>query len=172
MQVVRKSIFLFAILFIGVTVFSLSVGQILPYEFAESKMMHTFYDVIMQGLPIAILLTLFRTFKKRNTKFKNWAILILTVLASVISFFIMVSLLFRIGFGSWTTLSILYKNNNDNRVVKEQIFDVGALGYGGRRIVEIKPVLKFWVLPTEVDTTSLDKTKWTFVNEGGDIKFP
>jgi len=172
MKVIKKTIFLTAIFFIGLTIFVLTVGQILPYEFAAYKIMHNFYDTIMQGLPIAILLTLFGTIKRKKTRVQNLTFLGVTVLISIMSFFIVVSLMFRIGFGAWTTVSTLYRHKTEDKVIKEQLFDVGALGYGGQRIVEIKPVLKYWILPTKIDTSKINKNEWKFVNEQGDIKFP
>ncbi len=169
---IKKTIFWTAIAFIVLTFFSLTIGQILPYEFADYKMMHNFYDTIMQGLPVAILLTLFGTIKRENSKAKNWTFFGVTVLTSIISFVIMVSLIFKIGFGAWTTVTTIYRHKTEDKVIKEQLFDVGALGYGGQRIVEIKPILKYWVLPTTIDTLKINKNEWKFVNEQGDIKFP
>lgn len=169
---IKKTIFWTAIAFMVLTFFSLTIGQILPYEFADYKMMHNFYDTIIQGLPVAILLTLFGTIKRENTKAKNWTFLGVTVLTSIISFVIMVSLIFKIGFGAWTTVTTIYRHKTEDKVIKEQLFDVGALGYGGQRIVEIKPILKYWVLPTTIDTLKINKNEWKFVNEQGDIKFP
>ena len=57
-------------------------------------------------------------------------------------------------------------------MIKEQLFDIGALSYGGTRIVEIKPILHFWILPTVIDTSTINKSEWENVNEQGDIKFP
>jgi hypothetical protein len=171
-QVIRKTVFWTALVFIGLTIFALTVGLILPFEFADYKIMHKFYETITQGLPIAILLTLFGTLKCEKTKARNWTFLGVTVLSSIISFFIMVSLFFTIGFGAWTTLTTIYRHKTEDKVIKEQILDIGALGYGGRRTVEIKPVLKYWILPTKIDTTTINKNEWIFVNEQGEIKFP
>lgn len=172
MQLIKKIIFWTAIAFIVLTIFSLTIGQILPYEFADYKIMHKFYDIIMQGLPITILLTLFGTIKRKKTKTQNLTLLGLTVLTSLLSFFVMVSLIFRIGFGAWTTVTTIYRHKTENKEIKEQQFDVGALGYGGRRIVEIKPILNFWILPTKIDTAKMNKNEWILVNEQGDIKIP
>ena len=125
----------------------------------------------MQGFPIAILLTLFGTLKKENTKTRNWTYIGITILTSILSFILMISLIFNIGFGTWTTFAILYRNKTENKVIKHQRYDIGALGYGRERIVEMKPFLKYWVLVTEVDTTKIDKKQWKFVNEAGDIKW-
>lgn len=169
---IKKTIFWTAILFCMLSFFCLTVGQKLPYEFADNKVMHNFYNTIMQGLPIAILLTLFGTIKRENTKTKNWTFVGATVLTSIILFMIIVSLIFKIGFGAWTTVTTLYRHKTNDKVIEEQIFDVGAFGFGGRRIVEIKPILKYWILPTTIDTLKINKNEWEFVNEQGDIKFP
>lgn len=169
---IYKIIFWTAIAFICLTIFSLTIGQLLLFEFADYRVMHKYYDTVMQGLPIAILLTLFGTIKLKNTKSKKWTIVGLTILTSILSFVIVVSLMFRIGFGAWSTVTTIYRHKTENKVIKEQWFDVGALGYGGQRIVEIEPFLKFWILPTKIDTTAIDKNEWIFVNERGDIKFP
>jgi len=168
-----KNIFFWtATVFIVLTVYSLTIGQIIPYEFANYKLSQNYYDTVMQGFPIAILLTLFRTIKKENTKTKNWIFISMTILTSILSFALMVSFVFNIGFGSWTTFATIYRHKTEDKVIKEQLYDIGALGYGRHRIVELKPILKFWVLPTEVDTTKINKNEWEFVNEEGDIKFP
>ncbi len=171
-KLTQKILFWIAISFIALTVFSLTIGQILPYEFANNKIMHGYYDTIMQGLPIAILLTLVETVGKRNSKKKNLIFAIGTIFTSILSFIIMINLMFQIGFGAWTTVTTIYRNNKENKEIKEQIYDSGALGYKGKRIVEIKPFLKYWILPTATDTSAIDKTEWNLVNEQGDIKFP
>lgn len=172
MQVIKKTIFWTAIVFIGLTIFALTVGQILPYEFADYKLQHKFYDTIIQGLPIAVLLTLFGTLKKQNSKTRNWTFGILTVLTSILCLVGQLFMIFAFGFGAWTTVTTIYKHKTDNREIKEQLYDIGAFGYGGQRTVEIKPFLKYWVLPTKIDTATINKNEWNLVNEQGDIKFP
>lgn len=126
----------------------------------------------MQGFPIAILLTLFGTIKQKNTKLKNGLFVFSTVLLSILSFALKVSLIFKIGFGSWITIKTIYKHKTENKTIKEQFFDVGAFGYSGQRTVKIEPILKYWILPTATDTSKIDKENWILVNEEGKIKFP
>jgi hypothetical protein len=171
MKIIKTIIFWIAIAFILLTIFSLTIGQKTAYEFADSKIAETFYNIIMQGFPIAIVLTLFGTLNKENTKNRNWAFIGVTILTSILCTVLMIKLIFNIGFGTWTTFATIYKHKTENKVIKEQRYDIGALGYGRRRIVELKPFCKYWVLPTEVDTTKIDKNQWKFVNEEGDIKF-
>ena len=168
----KKTIFWIAITFIVLTVFSLTIGQILPYEFADYKIQQGFYDTIMQELPIAVLLTLFWTIKRENTKRKNWIFLGLTVLTSVVCFVAEFFLIFSFGFGVWTTELTIYRHKRENREIKEQLYDIGAFGYGGRRIVEIKPFLKYWILPTPIDTLTINKNDWELINLQGDINSP
>ena len=155
-----------------VTVFSLTIGQILPYEFADYKLQQKFYDTIIQGLPIAVLLTLFGTIKKENSRTKNWTYIGLTVLTSIICLVAQLFLVFSFGFGVWTTITTTYRHKSENKEIKEQLYDIGAFGYGGQRTVKIEPFLNYWILPTPIDTLTINKNEWDFVNEQGDIKIP
>jgi hypothetical protein len=169
---IKSIVFWFAILFIAITVFSLTFGQLVPVEIADYKLSQNFYDIIMLGFPMAILLTLFGTLKKNHSKSRNWAYVGLTLCTSILSFCIMVNLIFTVGFGYWITNATIYRHKTENKVIKDQLYDLGALGYGRARIVELKPILKYWVLPTEVDTTKIDQSQWKRVDEPGDRKFP
>jgi hypothetical protein len=164
--ILRKSIFWLTLIFIAITLFSLTVGQSLNYEFANNDLSSNFYNIIMPGLPIAILLTLFGTIKMKNQKSTNISIIILTILASVISFFIMVNMMFSVGFLVIENEAVLFrKKDNSNIIIAKQSIGQGALGEDGHRIVQLQPFLKFWNRVTIIDTTSIDKGRWKFVNE-------
>ena len=112
------------------------------------------------------------TIKKKNSKNKNWGIAGLTIFIAIGVFVVMFSLLMQVAFGGWTNESILFRNKRNSSIsINEQIWDVGALGYdrNSKRVVKLKPVLKYLNQVTPVDTVSLDKTEWIFVNEDGDI---
>ena len=88
---------------------------------------------------------------------------------------IMFSLLMQVAFGGWTNERILYRNiKNKNVSINEQIWDVGALGYdrNSRRIVELRPMFNYFYKVRNIDTTELDKSEWTFLDEEGDIHYP
>jgi membrane protease YdiL (CAAX protease family) len=167
-----KIIFWIALAFIALTLLSLTIGQELPYEFADYRIQQKFYDIIIQGLPIAVLLTLFGTIKKVNSKTRNWSYIGLTALISFGCLVSQLFLLFSFGFGAWTTVSTIYRHKYENREIKEQLYDIGAFGYGGRRTVEIKPFLNYWIEPKPIDTMKINKNDWKLVNEQGDIKTP
>lgn len=155
-----------ALIFIIATLFSLTIGQSLTYEFADNDLSSDFYDIVMAGLPIAIILTLFGTIKMKNKQSKNVSIVILTIVASVLSFFFMINTLFSVGFITIENEAVLFrKNNNPNIFIAKQRIGQGALGEDGHRIVELKPFLKFWNKVTFVDTAAMDKMQWKFVNE-------
>ncbi|MFL9830818.1 hypothetical protein ABS764_08155 [Flavobacterium sp. ST-87] len=169
---IKKIIFWFSIMFIILSILSLTIVQKLPYEFADIKVQNHFYDTIIFGLPFAILLTLFGTLKKENSNPKNWTFGILTVLTSAICFIGQLYMIFAFGFGYWTTTKTIFKHRKENLEIKEQLYDIGAFGYGGFRIVETKPFMYFWILPTPIDTATINKKEWKFVNKEGNIKFP
>lgn len=170
LNIVFKIVFWLTILFVLVTLYSLTFGQSSIYEFADWKLSRKFYDTIMQGLPIAILLTLTGTIKRTNEKSKNITIIVLTIIGSIVSFFIMVSMLFSVGFLTITNDTLLYRlKANPTTTIMMQTIGQGALGADGHRIVKLEPFLKFWNKTTIIDTTRIDKAEWIFVNKKMDF---
>ena len=55
--------------------------------------------------------------------------------------------------------------SNPNRTINEQIYDIGAFGYGQKRIVELKPFLKYWHKVQQIDTTKIETEKWIRVEK-------
>ena len=166
LNIIIKTIFWLTIIFIVVAFYGLTFGQSFNYEFADWKTSRKFYDIIMQGLPFAILLTLVGTIKRTNNKSKNIINIVLTVLVSIISFFIVVSMLFSVGFLTIYNETTFYRNkNNPDITITAQRIGQGALGADGHRIVRLEPYMKFWNKVTLIDTTSINRTEWNLVNE-------
>ena len=136
--------------------------------------MHSnYYYLVFTVLPFSFLLTLIGTIKRKNTKSKNWTIGIVTALSAGLCFVVLFNVMFSVGFGAWTNLTILYRNEKDKDIsINHQIFDVGALGYRGHRIAKVTPFLKYFQTIQQVDTTQIDTSQWIFVNEEGNLKFP
>jgi hypothetical protein len=168
---IRKTIFWIAIAFILLTMFSLTIGQIFPFEFADYQIRQKFHNTLVVGTPIAILLTLFETIEHGKIG-RNFAFLGVTVLVSFASYIAIMNFLFSFCFGNWVTATTIFRHKTNGAEIKEQWKDAGAFGYRGKRIVKTQPFLKYWVLPTNVDTAKIDKNEWIFVDEQGEIKFP
>ncbi len=166
LNIIRKIVFWMTLIFICVTLFSLSFGQSLNYEFANNKVKSNFYNIIMSGLPIAVMLTMVGTIKRKNKKSKNISIVASTILTSGLSFFIIVNMMFLVGFLAIENKIILFrKKSNPKIVIAKQSIGQGALGEDGQRIVQLDPFLKIWNKVTFIDTTSINKSEWIFVNE-------
>ena len=170
---INKYIFRFSLTVILISIFTLTIGQKIPIEFKNNSTQSDFYSFIYFGFPISIILTLFGTIKNQNTKLKNWIIGLSTILISTITFYVLVTFLFSIAFYAWTNAMILYRNKKDKNVtITEQIYDMGAFGYGKRRVTELKPFLKYFEIVKIIDTTKIDKKDWIKTNEEGNIHFP
>lgn len=166
LNIIRKTIFWLSIFLIVLTIYSLTFGQFSNYEFADYKVSSQFYETIMEGLPLAILLTLTGTIKRTHEKSRNIGTIVVTVLISIISFFIMVSLIFSVGFLTITNDLILYQlKSNPKIIITKQTIGQGALGSDGYRIVQLQPFMIFWNKVSIVDTTTINKNEWTFINE-------
>ena len=166
LNIIFKAIFWLTIVFIVVTFYTLTFGQSSTYEFADWKLSQQFYDTIMQGLPIAILFTLTGTIKRTNNQSKNFTIIVVTIIGSIVSFYLMVSMLFSVNFLLITNHILLYKGRtNQTTIIMTQTIGQGALGADGHRIVKLEPFFYFWNKITIVDTTTIDKADWIFVNK-------
>jgi len=161
------------LLFFGNAVYALTIGQIVPLEFADWHQMHLFYDIILQGLPIAILLTLVWTLEKGRPKRANIVIGVLTPVIAGGMLFATFFLMFSYGFGAWVDEEIMYEKNDHPEVtINQQLWDIGAFGYGGKRTVKLTPFLGAWQWVENIDITNIDTTSWSHVQKDDDEKFP
>ena len=161
------------LLFFGVAIYAMTIGQTVPVEFADWNDQHLFYDVILRGLPIAVLLTFIWTIKKERPRKTNIAIGVATPLLAVGMLFWTFFLMFSYGFGAWINEEVIYENkSNPEMTVNKQIWDIGAFGYGGQRTVKLTPFLGLWNLIERVDTTEIERSDWMLIQREGDIKFP
>ena len=173
MNFIQKIFFVLTLTFFGISLFSMTVGQIIPIEFADWRDMHIFYDIILRGLPIMILLTLVWTIRKKRSIRGNFIIGIVTALIAFGAYLSTIFLMFSFGFGAWVNEETIYENkDNPKQTINYQLWDIGAFGYGGQRTVKLTPFLGLWVVATKIDTTTIEKDKWTLVKRKGDIKFP
>jgi hypothetical protein len=166
LKIILKIIFWLTIVFIIVTFYALTFGQSSDYEFADWKLGRQFYDILMPGLPVAILLTLTGSIKRTNDKSKNIIIIVVTIVSSAISLFILISMLFSVGYLTITNDILLYNHRtNQTTSIITQTIGQGASGVDGNRIVKLEPFLKFWNKTTIIDTTIIDKADWIFINK-------
>ncbi len=164
--------FVVSLLIIFISIFVLILGNKIPLEIINRELQSNVYIYIFFLLNISIFLSLTGTIKQcKSILGKTLVVIATTIFVGVISFYLIKNL-FKFGFGNWVTYSILYQHKKDNRQILEQIYDIGALGYGEKRIVEIKPILNIWNKIELVDTSKIEKSEWIFVDKQGDIKFP
>ena len=168
-----KIIFYCALAWILLFLWTITGGQAVPVEFQDAGLRNQFYDMAFMGTFIAILCTLFGTIRKEHNRMRKIATIAGTCLLVVGYFFFMLNIMFEVGFGVWSTSNIAYeKRGNPAIQIREQRYDVGALGYGGNRVVEVSPLLwVFWKI-TPVDPATVDATEWVPLNKEGDVRLP
>jgi hypothetical protein len=173
LKVLYRIIFWGSLLFLTVCLWTVTIGQTINFDFRNHKTANDFYNVILGGTPIAILLTLFGTLKRHHDKERKLLTIFTTIGLTVVAFMFLLNNLFTIGFGAWTTFNIAYEHKtNPERQIREQRYDVGALGYGGNRVVEVKPFAKIFWKVSPIDTAKINKTEWTRVDKEADVSFP
>lgn len=166
-----RLIFYLSLTILCVAIWTYTIGQQLPLEIRDRHFSDRLYSFLFLGTPIAALLTVFGTVKRHYDATRNTLTLIGTVIMAVLIFYHQTMNLFNFGFGVWITTNVAYENiKYPEKQIKEQIFDVGALGYGGRRVVITEPFLKIYWKISQVDTTTLDKAQWNRVDKMGDLK--
>ena len=172
-KVLFRLIFCCSICFLIVFLWTVTIGQTINYEFREHKIASEFYNIILVGTPVAILLTLFGTLKKRHDNTRKLVTIFATIGLTVLTFMFLLNNLFTIGFGAWTTFNIAYEHKeNSDRQIREQRYDVGALGYAGVRVVEVKPFAGMFWKVSRIDTTTVNKTEWKRIDKEADVRFP
>ncbi len=162
-NIILKVIFWLSLLFIVVAIYSLTLTQHINYEFADWEVRNEFYGVILFGLPVAVLLTLTGSIKKTNNMMQNTMVIGSSVLTSIIAFNLMTSMLFSVGFITFTNDTILYKHRYKKRVTisEQRIRYNGTIGFYKQRIVQIEPLLTFWNKVTPIDTATINRAEWT-----------
>lgn len=171
MTITRKiirAIIIIYLIFIGL-LFILSLFSIEP---SDKEFREIYAKLHFVGIPIVILLSLSFTLSSKNTKWVNIQFAIFTPIVTFLAYvtFVFLAIFFD---DYWVSYSILYENkNNKHHTINEQKKDLGALGYGDDRIVEVEQVLGVFQKVTIIDTLQINHREWTLVNKEADIKWP
>jgi hypothetical protein len=160
-----------SVLVILLGIFSVTLGQVLPVEFTDSNTRSTFYDWLFQSLPVAVLLLPFGL--ARRNAITKWLLATSIGLAAILAVLTYVALvgvfMWQIGFASWIDYWVIYHKRTDPKIrIVDQLYDVGAFGYGGHRLVQVRPLTGVFTVVTPVDTGSLNKGEWLLVNKEGE----
>lgn len=172
MQAILRAGFLVNVVCLSIVVFAFTVGQMVPIEFSNLNARNVFYSFGYYAIPVGILLTLTGTIKKDDGWKKVASKVVLTVSAALASIAILVASLFTVGFGAWVDLGTTFRAKEDRRIrIVEQLYDIGAFGYGGRRLVKTIPITPWFDYVEEIDSSAIDRSQWYPVNEEGDVKY-
>lgn len=166
-RIVLKAVLLIYYSSLAVVLILLSFSIQLQKEYVSGMQ-----NMVVYGIPISILLSLFFTVSAKHEKYINLQFIFFTPVISYCSF--LAASIFSLLFGNdWVNLSIMYENkSNREETINEQLWDVGALGYGGNRFVQVKPMFGIFEKVNEIDTSQINKDEWVWVNREGDVKMP
>jgi hypothetical protein len=156
-----KFIFWTSIFFIGFWILLPILELFIPLEFTDNEIKNSFYNIRFWGLPLSIMLTLTGTLKPNDSSIGSKVIL--TLLISGISVFIMIISLFGDMCGWTATGKVFFEDKKDHSIkIVERDYGCGALDSGlpKYKVVKIKELTKYLVLVTEIDTNKIDKSEW------------
>jgi hypothetical protein len=158
-------IFWTSIVFLFLFLWTVSFGQWCNLEFRDTETRNHFYNIVFDVTPLAVLATLFGTIRKQHSRLRTRITIFGTLCAFVFTSVFLLSQMFTLGFGSWTTTELLYRHASDsNKRVLRQQYDAGALGYGSERTVVVQPRLFFFNRVTTWDSIQQEHGKWQPVN--------
>lgn len=166
MKIVSKFIFWISILLIfGFVVLPVIIG-FTSVQFTNDHYESGFKEVRMFCLPVIILLTLFGTIKDRYSQNRIITTIGLTLLAAIISFFILLFSAFA-DMCAWKDNRTLFiKAGDPTTKIILRSYGCGATdsGYPVYKVFKIKNLTSSFVSVTDIDTTKIDKTHWIYVN--------
>jgi hypothetical protein len=173
MKSILRASFVVTVVCLSIVIFAFTVGQIIPVEFSSlNNARNVFYRFGYYAIPAGILLTLTGTIQKKDGWKKIASKVAITALSAMVSIAMLVAYLFTLGFGVWVDLATTFRAKEDRRIrIVEQVYDIGAFGYGGRRVVKAVPITPWFNYIEEIDSSAIDKSQWHPVNEEGDVKY-
>jgi hypothetical protein len=134
----------------------LTVGQYLPFEFANMKIAERFYGLVWCTFPIATLLTLVRQQTKRVLK-------VITVVVAIASLPILGLYAFGVGMCSYSTDNILFINKSDSSLkIIERHYGCGAYDSDLPKyeFFKMKYLTQQILYSKKIDTLLIDKGIW------------
>ena len=151
---------------IGLYLFDWTIAQFIPIEFTNNKISQNINLYSIYILPVSIILTLFGLFNRKREKIYIIGRIILTITASFLLIFILTrlsSIIMLLCVNNTGTILFENKINNSIKIV-ERHEDAGLFGEGPIEISKIRPLTKWFIISTKIDTTKIDRIEWKRIN--------
>ncbi|WP_295129346.1 hypothetical protein [uncultured Chitinophaga sp.] len=172
MTFLRWLIFTIALLYTVSAIFSITIGQDVPYEFRDLRWRRLYFSNMTWMLPVAILATMTVTIRERFGTGRNTFMLVVTMAAAVFALFTML-ISISPDFANWADTGSSWELRDNRQVrVAEQVTDLGAMAGGSTRQVKLTPFLGIFNKVEGIDISKLDKRGWVKIIRPGIIKFP
>ncbi|MDG1330918.1 MAG: hypothetical protein P8P74_01200 [Crocinitomicaceae bacterium] len=164
MKRISKIIFISSVTFILMCISVTILVENTGFEFANGG--ETFDKVLLFGVPLAILLTMFRLGYSINSDFTNTIQITLTIVVGVASFFVL-TIFLLLDLCTYTNSEALFQSTSDPSIeIIERDFGCGAVDSGpasiSHWIVEDYPL--GLIHCTRVDTNAIDLIEWNRVD--------
>ena len=161
-QKIEKGLFIISIGCILFWIMCFILFSFTPLEFSKVRYQTIYEKTRFWNLPLAILLTLTGTIKKKDNVTMMAARTGLTIIVSGLIAFILFMSVFA-NMCDWTEREILFRDrkNPGTRIVQRE-YGCGAWDSGSpiKKVFFIRNVAPFLVWATEIDTAGIDKQRW------------
>ncbi len=158
MNPTAKTLYFFCIGWIIFSIFLLTAGQLLPFEFTREGTAETIRFVILVSLPVFIPLTLIKQKQKKQLTVK-----VLTVAATVVAALILLLYMLVSGMCKYSGDTVLFVNKADSTckiVVRSYGCGAWDSGYPKNEFYVTKPVTQLVRYVKDVDTTQINRNDW------------
>ena len=122
-----------------------------------------FDGIRFYGFPVAIILTLTGTIKKKDTTGTMVLKIFITIVISAFSLLVMIMALFA-GMCDWTTDKVFFENKHRTSTkIVQRSYGCGATDGSAAtiKIVKVKEITPYLIWVASIDTTKINKGEWT-----------
>jgi hypothetical protein len=143
-------------------------------DFRDENLSDFYWQFSSISVFISVVTLTISSLSKNTSRKVKWGMILLSPIFGITAFVgILIYYLTLFGLGKWTDITMLGRSKNKGqKVIIEQFYDGGALGWNGKRIVE-QTDFWWWQKNNEIDTTKINWSSYYQENrEIGPYKFP
>lgn len=153
----------YPIIFIAFCLFTLTVGEFLPFEFSSTQLSFIFYLIVLIGLPVFSIIEIRKLFVRLKNRVATTVLSIIFILISVFYFFYLIAFCLGNTMCGYIIDKTLFVNSKSTSIkIAVRHYDCGATDSGPAQyeMVKINSGLPMINFVTKIDTTILDKKDW------------
>jgi hypothetical protein len=162
MRIFSSVVFYLALFILFIWVVVPLVIEVSDLEFSDMQLLKLYKSSRMYVVPVAIILTLFKSLKKRDNAFMEFRKIFISIGAALLSLVIFIGLLLDFSCDSINKQLLFINEYNPSSRIFLREYGCGSWSSVESRmeVVRIDTVLYKFTRTAKIDTTTLDKKIW------------